>query len=179
MISWTERVPGQGRYDQQYPPHYSFARPAAFIAFYIVILAANAMHLLLLAKARKEGDAQIPRWSKYLLLTTALSFILAFVSVVYGWHGAGTKYTLEEVHDQTFEVQPLTWEILNRGPNPKDHLATLDPFTWNCVFVPLLEIGHRQQPRFFVKPLASFKSMCGQGECHESTSVALPRELST
>lgn len=157
----------------EWPEHYSFARPGAFIAFYIVIVAANVMHLLLLAKARKEGYTQTPRWSKCLLLTIALSFILAFVAVVYGWQGAGTKFTTEQVRDQTHEDYNSPTRIEARVPNSQDPLATLDPFTWNCAFVPLLEIGVRQQPAHFKRSHSSFKSMCDQSEYPEPACVAI------
>lgn len=145
----------------RYPNNFSFARPGAFIGFYIIIVAANVLHTLLLTKERK-GLIQAPRICIYGLLASAVAFALAFVAVVYGWQGAGEVLSVGEVYASS------TLNTTQHGyvfRIPTGHLASLDPFTWNCALYPMLKSGLRHYSTQFGLAEKALGSMCTQSEC--------------
>jgi len=119
-------------------PKWSFIRPFSFMVFFGAIGIMSAGHIVLIAwgvlraKGRKS-TGQAPTLTRYGLYTTTISFVLAFVAVAYGWHGAGAKFTIDEVFKNSVsrpsEERPSDLSPLR---DPTGHLASLDAFTWNC-----------------------------------------------
>lgn len=145
-MPWKHALPAFSEHDPFYYlrfPHWKFARSFSFVAFFGAIGIISAGHALLLAirmflaRGRKV-NGRASALAKFGLYTTALSFILSFVAVIYGWHGAGTTFTTEEVRNNSYNDTsgshgysgPLVMWRATTGP-----VAALDDFTWNCALV--------------------------------------------
>lgn len=151
-------------------PKWPLLRPILFVVFFLLIMLISVGHIVLLVKgmllARRRGDTgRASKLTKVGLYSAALSFLLAFVAVVYGWHGAGTKFTLQEVYDNSVHTSYMKGkdEVTNFR-DPTGPLAALDSFTWYCALVGPVAYGLTRIGNQFTFAI-NMDFLCKKGEC--------------